>query len=182
MNYYNNYATLFNKSFSVYTVFLGAGRELLGHLSPSSALKFFVASLPLLTPDKHVCLRLLLCLLPVSEQEMVVPANPLFDEDPVNDYVEQLVLMEYLVQTMESVIAELIKTKEISLEHYENMSRHMPAAQLCMKGKGSLWENSQVFLNVRKARLLCPLLAAISEVVEGCDSSSLEELVGKIQL
>lgn len=130
----------------------------MGSLNPSSALKFFVSSLPRLFSDK-MSWELLLSLLPeISPEAPPLPANPLFDEDPVNDYAEELVVMEHVVQEMQALLLGLGRSGSLTLEHYEVLASHLTGGS-----SESVWGNTNTALSSRKMQLLSPLLAMISK-------------------
>lgn len=148
-------------------------------LNPSSALKFFVSSLPHLFPDND-CWELLLSLLPETSSEATpLPANPLFDEDPVNDYAEELVLLQYVVQEMRALLLRLGQSGSLTLEHFKVLARHLPAptgdTSGCVWGDVDVdcavecvWGDVGTVLKSRKMKVLSPLLAMISEGCETC--------------
>ena len=78
-------------------------------LNPTSAMKFFLVSLPRLLPGRvDTCFKLLISLLPqtssISDAEPAT--NFLFDEDPVNSYEEKVVLMECVAESLQTLLAE----------------------------------------------------------------------------
>ena len=186
--------------------FTGAGEDTCGcsQLQPSSALKFFLVSLPRLIPDQHICFTLLLRLLPPVSAEVgawLAPAtesNPLFDPDPANDYAEDVVVMEGVVEALRCVVAELVKTREISLLHCEGVvsiqapswSDQFDCGVQCDEAAlswgpqwqgsdscSSWWEGAGVLLGVKRVQLLQPLLVTISEAL---GHSSVEEVTRKL--
>lgn len=97
-----------------------------GSLSPASALKFFISSLPHLFPHPQTCWDLLLSLLPhTSSETPPLSTNPLFDEDPVNDYAEEHVSMQYVVEEMRGVLTKLQETGSVSQHHYNSLVGHL---------------------------------------------------------
>ncbi len=150
-------------------------------MSCSSALKFFITFLPQLVAERSVCFEVLLSLLPEGPPSGQPPyQNPLFDEDPLNDYAENLVVMEHVAHALRSVVAELRENNALSLKHYNSLSEKLPA-QFHTKASPSQWESKHLFLSKRKAEVLSPLVKAISEVVH-CNSSDLEDRTRHLQL
>lgn len=134
-------------------------------MNSSSALKFFIRFLPKLVMDGGSCFELLLSLLPeAAPSDPAASSNPLFDEDPLNDFAEDLVVLEHVVQSLEGVVTELTRTKQLSMRHYSSLSKIIPP-QTLTQVSGSWWENKHAFLNQKKAQLLSPLLTAIGEAV-----------------
>jgi hypothetical protein len=101
-------------------------------LNPPSALKLFISSLPKLFPEPETCWGLLLSLLPqaTSRKTQSLPTNPLFDEDPVNDYAEELVSMRCVADELTGLLFHLRETKSLTLQHYEDLAGHLRACQL----------------------------------------------------
>lgn len=130
-------------------------------LNPSSALKFFISSLPRLFPKTSW--DFLLSLLPeTSSNPPSLPANPLFDEDPVNDYAEELVVMKHVVQEMQALLSQ---SGCLTGGHYEALASHLPVDSSEENAVSSVcvWENTKISLSSRKVELLSPLLTMISK-------------------
>lgn len=143
----------------------------MGSLNPSSALKFFISSLPRLFPNPQSCWELLLSLLPQTSSEIPsLPVNPLFDEDPVNDYAEELVLMQYVVEGVRVQLLELRESESFSLQHYSSLASHLPALVRKSSSGVCAWRDGSTALNSRKMQLLSPLVALVSKETGGCDT------------
>ena len=150
------------------------------NLNPSSALKFFITSLPQLIPNSDSCFDVLLSLLPENSHKVSTPLNPLFDEDPVNDYAEKLVLIEHLVKSLEVVIDKLVCGENLSPKHRDSLARHV-SVKIHRNSDLSLWEEPHVYLDLLKSSLLHPILVTIRSNIESSDSSNVE-LVRKMHL
>lgn len=157
-------------------------------MNSSSALKFFISALPSLIPNPHTCWDVLTHLLPPETSSPAAVSNPLFDEDPVNDYAEELILVEYLVKSLKGVMAALTNTAELSERHFKVLSRHLLSQAQAFEEQEvtSIWEFSRSYrhalLGSRMAILISPLLIAISQRVGACDISHLEERITILEL
>ncbi len=145
---------------------LGKGSLLpdtLDSLNPPSALKYFLISLPCLIPDASTSFEVLVGLLPENKSEAPdAPSNPLFDEDPVNDYIEELVLIKYLVKGLEIVIHKLIATHNSGPKHFDSLIKHARQKECDL----SVWKDPRGHLDQIKARFLSPLVEKLSSFEE----------------
>lgn len=186
----------------------GSSSPGLGGLNPSSALKFFVSSSLLrFFPDPQTCWDVLLSLVPTSHvgtttptgHTVATPTNLLFDEDPINDYAEQLVVTQHVVSAMEVVLGKLRQAARLEREHYNSLLKQFPPAAMegeeaekeeevegvRVKGSkaGNIWSNAGSFFNLKKMELLSPLLASMKmEVGATEDIISLTELTQNTHL
>ena len=75
---------------------------------------WFVHSIPTLISDPSVALSSLIQLVPHEEQSALSGStNPLFDEDPINEYVEEVILLQHVSNSLR----DLLNTRqELSLD------------------------------------------------------------------
>ena len=137
----------------------------LGRMNCTSALKFFIAVLPKLVCERNSCFQLLLGLLPSVPSKPAAPHNPLFDEDPLNDYAEELVLMRHVVEALGDVIDGLLESKQLRVKHYNCLSAHLPTPPLTTGSPTSWWESKGLFFSRRKVEMLSPVLKMISDKI-----------------
>ena len=138
--------------------------DTLENLNSSSALKFFILQLPCLILDANTCFDVLLSLLP-ENSNTEKDLNSLFDEDPLNNYAEDLVLLKHIVVSLEAVIGTLCKNQTICQKHYDRLTRHISTkSHDCHKG--SVWEKPCDYLYQAKAKLLYPLVVDTDEKVK----------------
>lgn len=151
--------------------------------NPSSALRWFVKSLPVLLRNPTISFDILLSLLPpdvVSFQSMHTLAqdsqpspisNLLFDEDPVNDYAEEVVILQLVVRALEDIISTLSPTQTLTAVQIDNLMKTVPSLQRDengdqMNNESSPWEDSTGFMHRTKLKLLVSLFEAVRQHLE----------------
>lgn len=131
-------------------------------LNPPSALEFFIDKLPLLVPDVDICFSVLLHLLPEASEACKTSTNLLFDEDPLNDYAEELLVMKHVTRALETGVTHLLSREDLeheSLAKYcKSLTSKIPAGALEEADNRASWDNPHDYLRREQARLLEPLL------------------------
>ena len=113
----------------------------------------------MLITDVPACCSTLLSLLAL---EPVAPpsaesTNPLFDEDPVNDYAEELVVSGHVIQCLSHMT---VTHRSVVVEHLELLREQVTKwrAQEIGSNLGSnIWENPALYVWNAKMKLLSDL-------------------------
>lgn len=171
--------------------------------NPSSALRWFIGSLPILLRNLTTSFNILLSLLPrevslfqsmhtFSQDSPPSPISSLlFDEDPINDYAEDLVIIQLVVRALKDTIKMLPPTQTLTSVQVDKLVQALPSLPNDRKDKdgGKLssecnvatpWEDSTGFIHRTKATLLISLIETVRQHFEGTASNSLtQKLIGQ---
>ena len=140
--------------------------------NPSSALEWFIKSVPAMISDLNLALSTLLHLVPgdsvITSSSSL--SNPLFDEDPVNEYAEDVVLLQHIASSLrdmlskhkelhaQDLIADYLDPKlnvtELASEGDSEDSPRPGSSQLSI----SVWGNPKLFMMLVKRHLLQDVL------------------------
>ena len=168
--------------------------------NPSSALRWFIASLPVLLRNLTTSFNILLSLLPpevTSFQSMHTlsqdtPPSPignlLFDEDPINDYSEDVVILQLVVRTLKDTVHKLSPTQTLTADQVDRLVQVLPSLSSDQKDKSggkissglcvaTPWEDSTGFMHRTKMTLLVSLLETVGQHLEGMASKEIEAVV-----
>ena len=144
------------------------------HPSPSSALNSFILSLPLILHHQpHVTLKILLHLVDLDasilEKRSSYTSNLLFEEDPLNNYMEEMTVLADVCNAMKTLIAHHHEQLQEPLSHLVQHLCDIGSSLLVeakLGGKNgrtvcnlSPWDNPLLFLCLCKVTL-------VSEAVE----------------
>ena len=139
----------------------------------------------------EVCFKLLTSLLPGSNfiSDRKPATNPLFDEDPVNDYEEVIVLMECVVESLKTLLAE---NQDIAVRLRHELVRYMSAEAGEWEGRSLRllwwWEAPHCFIGQTRTKLFRPVVEGLVEGgVKGSHESEqqedkMEQQVGNMHL
>ena len=144
--------------------------------NPSSALECFIKSIPKMISDLDLALSTLLHLVPgdLMITSSSGPSNPLFDEDPINEYAEDVVLLQHIAGCLRDT---LNKHKELPIQDLigdylnpepNNVIEELVESSLSPSDAGSslsVWENPKLFMMLVRRHLSQSVLgtAGLSE-------------------
>lgn len=155
--------------------------------NPSSALEWFIKSVPTIISGLDLALSTLLCLVP-GDPAMASSSgssNPLFDEDPINEYAEDIVLLQHITGCLRDTLS---KHKELPAQDLiiDYLDIKNPITELASDSKGdedasgsdrfSVWENPKLFMMLVRRHLLQGVLrttASLSERTQEQQDSTL---------
>ena len=131
--------------------------------NPSSALEWFIKSIPAMISDLDLALSTLLHLVPGDQviTSSSGPSNPLFDEDPVNEYAEDVVLLQHIAGCLRDTLSE---HKELLTQDFitDYLNPKSNVAKLASEGDGedspgssrlSVWKNPKLFMMLVRRHL-----------------------------
>lgn len=132
--------------------------------NPSSALECFIKSIPKMISDLDLALSTLLHLVPgdVMITSSSGPSNPLFDEDPINEYAEDVVLLQHIASCLRDTLS---KHKELPIQDLiadylnpepNNVIEELGESSLSPSDAGSslsVWENPKLFMMLVRRHL-----------------------------
>ena len=148
--------------------------------NPSSALEWFIQSIPVMFSDLDLVLSTLLHLVP--DDSVITsssgPSNPLFDEDPINEYAEDVVLLQHVAGCLRDTLRKRIElpTQDLIIADYLNPKSNVN--ELASEGGNSedsprssqlsVWENPKLFMVLVRRHLLQGVLrtTGVSERTE----------------
>ena len=146
--------------------------------NPSSALEWFIQSIPVMFSDLDLALSTLLHLVPDDSAiaSSSGPSNPLFDEDPINEYAEDVVLLHHVAGCLRDTLR---KHKELPTQHLiaDYLNPKSNVTELASEGDSedfphssqlSVWENPKLFMVLVRRHLLQGVLrtTGVSERTE----------------
>ena len=152
--------------------------------NPSSALEWFIKSIPKMISDLDLALSTLLHLVPgdLMITSSSGPSNPLFDEDPINEYAEDVILLQHIASCLRDTLS---KHKELPIQDLitdylnqepNNVTKELGESSLSPSDAPSssqlqlsVWENPKLFMMLVRRHLLEGILetAGSSEGREG---------------
>ena len=132
--------------------------------NPSSALECFIKSIPKMISDLDLALSTLLHLVP---GDLIItssssPSNPLFDEDPINEYAEDVVLLQHITGCLRDTLS---KHKELPIQDLitdylnpkpNNVIEELGESSLSPSDADSslsVWENPKLFMMLVRRHL-----------------------------
>jgi hypothetical protein len=155
--------------------------------NPSSALEWFIKSIPAMISDLDLALSTLLRLVPGDLMIMSSsgPSNPLFDEDPINEYAEDVVLLQHIAGSLRDTLS---KHKELPIQDLitdclnprpNNVTELGESSPSPLDAPGSsllsVWENPKLFMMLVRRHLLQGVLRTAGSL-EGAE----EKHIGSI--
>ena len=132
--------------------------------NPSSALECFIKSIPKMISDLDLALSTLLHLV---SGDLIIPSssspsNPLFDEDPINEYAEDVVLLQHITGCLRDTLS---KHKELPIQDLitdylnpqpNNVIEELGESSLSPSDADSslsVWENPKLFMMLVRRHL-----------------------------
>ena len=128
--------------------------------NPSSALEWFIESIPVIISDLDLALSTLLRLVP-GDPDITSSggsSNPLFDEDPINEYTEDVVLLQHITSCLRDTLNKRKElTQDLIMAHLNPKNPNIGG--LAAEGgedysQMSAWENPKLFMKLVKRYLL----------------------------
>lgn len=135
--------------------------------NPSSALEWFIKSIPAMISDLDLALSTLLHLVPgdLAITSSSGPSNALFDEDPVNEYAEDVVLLQHVASCLRDTLSKHkgLPTQDRIVDYLNPKSDDV--TELASVGDSedssgsrssrlSVWENPKLFMVLVRRHLL----------------------------
>lgn len=140
-------------------------------LNPSLAMEWFIKSIPALIPNlPDLALSTLLHLLPDDLGDPTdSSSNLLFDEDPINEYTEDVVVLQHICSCLRGMLAkhEELISHQLILDHLDTKSEKLSKKDEDSSSVNiSAWENPKQFMK----RVRCNLLhSALGNVESGAN-------------
>ena len=152
--------------------------------SPNSptALQWFISSLPAMIKDDNVCFYTLLSLLPCTTSQARSSTgrnNPLFDEDPLNDYAEDLVVLDHVIKCIDHVIIKLIDTHRLLKQHLDSLAKEVDGSAPCDLNS-TAWDKPEAFMNSVRRTLFRNILKNIHKRLKAESLSSDEDKLDRL--
>ena len=138
--------------------------------NPSSAMVLFIESIPTMIADPNLALSTLLCLVP-NNLELLPDAssNPLFNEDAVNEYAEDVVILQHVT----NCISRMINTHKEFPHHFisDCLTPLVTKDEQYSPVNISIWENPRQFMKLVREHYLRSVLEDSSR----CSSTSVTD-------
>ncbi len=159
--------------------------------NPSSALEWFIELIPVMISDLDLALSTLLHLVPgdLMITSSSGPSNPLFDEDPINEYAEDVVLLQHIAGCLRDTLS---KHKELPIQDLITDCLNPMSNNVTELGESlpspsdapgssllSVWENPNVFMMLVRRHLLQGVLGtgANGGLLEGTEEKHIGSIV-----
>ena len=121
--------------------------------NPSSAMEWFIKSIPMMVPGlPELALSTLLYLIPNDLEEDPSDnnsSNPLFDEDPINEYAEDVLLLQHISRCLTDLFAKHKElTHELILDYLHTSTGSAKVSKRDEEVNISIWENPKQFMTL----------------------------------
>ena len=102
-------------------------------------------------------------------------SNPLFDEDPVNEYIEDVVVLQHISSCLRCLLAnhDELLSHELILDHLDTKSEKASQKdEDSFSVNISAWENPKQFMKLIRCNLLQSVLGSVDSATNKEESSA----------
>ena len=154
--------------------------------NPSSALEWFTKSIPVMVSDLGLALSTLLRLLPsdpqITSSHTSGPSNPLFDEDPINEYAEDVVIIQHITSCLKDTqrrhkqefpVLDHLMADCLELNIELTASGGDKKSPIDRYNGMSVWDNPQLFMAVVRRHFLHRVLRTTADFTAGTEEHTI---------